>query len=155
MGEVLIREKRTGLVSAAEAKPPQFTPPSTDTATVTENYAQRHYRRAQEYMKKGNWAQAVQELRDAIKIEANKSEYHALLGVAYLQQKLPGMATVYIRQALKLNPRDPLASKYAAKLGIQPTAENSAKQNGKQPNSQQGSKPPKSGGLFGFFRSKK
>ncbi|MDZ8055652.1 MAG: hypothetical protein RMX68_026710 [Aulosira sp. ZfuVER01] len=30
------------------------------------------------------------------------------------------MATVYIRQALKLNPQHPLALKYAAKLNINP-----------------------------------
>ncbi|WP_421655368.1 J domain-containing protein [Leptothermofonsia sp. ETS-13] len=155
MGEVFIGEKRTGLVAAKEAKLLQFSPSPADTATATENYAQRHYRRAQEYMKKGNWNQAVQELRDAIKIEADKSEYHALLGVAYLQQNLPGMATVYMRQALKLNPRDPLATKYAAKLGIPSSADNEAQKNSKTANRHQNSKPTKGGGLFSFFRSKK
>lgn len=152
MGEVFIREKRTGLVKADEAKPVQFTPVPTGPETVTENYAQRHYRRAQEYMKNANWAQAIQELRDAIKIEANTSEYHSLLGVAYLQQNLRGMATVYFKQALKLNPDDPLAQKYAAKLGIQLTS-TTPPQNGKSA----ANKPQqaKTGGLFGFFRSKK
>lgn len=152
MGEVVVREKRTGLVSAAAAKPMQFTPPITDADVVTENYAQRHYRRAQEYMKKGNWTQAVQELRDAIKIEADKSEYHALLGVAYLQQNLQGMAKVYLRQALKLNPRDPLATKYAPKVGIEVPDATNGQQKDK---SQNGRKPPGGsarGGLFGLFR---
>ncbi len=154
MGEVFIGEKRAGLVSAQEVKPLQFSPPPLDTTTAVENYAQRHYRRAQEYMKKGNWNQAVQELRDAIKIEANKSEYYALLGVAYFQQNLPGMATVYMRQALKLNPRDPLANKYAAKLGLA-SAENEVQKNNKTANRQQTSKTTKGGGLFRFFRAKK
>ncbi len=139
MGEVFIREKRTGLITApTEVKVAKI---SEDPRPV-ENYAQRHYQRAQEYMKKGAWPQAVQELRDAIKLEAGKSEYHALLGLAYLQQNLNGMATVYFRQALKLNPKDPLAQKYAAKLGIQAS-----------------STPPtpketRRNGLFNMFRAK-
>lgn len=143
MGEVFIREKRTGLVSATEARPIAFTPVPNEQASA-ESYAQRHYRRAQEYMKKGAWTQAVQELRDAIKLEATQSEYHALLGLAYLQQNLNGMATVYFRQALKLDPRDPLALKYAPKLGI-PVS---------QPDTPAAT-PPKDtrkGGLFGLFR---
>jgi tetratricopeptide (TPR) repeat protein len=154
MGEVFIREKRTGIVSAPEAKPLQFTP--APEAPPHENYAQRHHRRAQEYMKKGNWTQAVQELRDAIKIESDKSEYHALLGVAYLHQNLKGMATVHFRQALKLNPQDPLAAKYAPKLGIQTNSIQDVQPNGKSANAQQKQKATKSnGGLFGLFRSKK
>ncbi|UBF25447.1 DnaJ domain-containing protein [Kovacikia minuta CCNUW1] len=155
MGEMFVREKRTGVVSAAEAKPLQFTPVSTTSPIATENYAQRHYRRAQEYMKKANWSQAVQELRDAIKIEADKSEYHAMLGIAYLHQNLKGMATVHFRQALKLNPQDPLATKYAAKLGIQTNAATNAQPNGKAANAQQNPKVAKGGGLFGLFRSRK
>jgi curved DNA-binding protein CbpA len=143
MGDIFIREKRTGIVSAAEAKPMQFTPAPSDTETPPENYAHRHYKRAQEYMKKQSWAQAIQELRDAIKIEADKSEYHALLGLAYLAQDLKGMATVYFRQALKLNPQDPLALKYASKVGI--VIESPAEQN----------KQPKRGGIFGIFGARK
>jgi len=153
MGEVFTGEKRTGLVSAAEAKPLQFTP-VVAAETVSENYAQRHYRRAQEYMKKNNWSQAVQELRDAIKIEADKSDYHALLGVAYLQQNLKGMATVYFRQALKLNPQDPIAIKFAAKLGIQADGTTNSQQNGKTASDQQ-PKTARSSGLFGLFRARK
>lgn len=154
MGDVFIREKRTGLVSATEAKPVQFTPIVPDAAPPSESYAQRHYRRAQEYMKKGNWSQAVQELRDAIKLEADKSEYHALLGLAYLQQNLPGMATVYCRQALKLNPKEPLALRYAAKVKVEVAAQ---PETAKTPldASKTAAKEDKGGGLFGLFRARK
>ncbi|SRR5579883_829623 len=154
MGEVLVREKPTGIVPASTPKqaPVVPEPPS----PPAENYAQRHYRRAQEYMKKGSWKDAEQELRDAIKIEAGKSEYHALLGVAYLQQNLPSMAKVYLRQALKLNPKDPLACRFAPKLGI----EMSVPENGRSPDKplnsgQTQSTTAKTGGLFGLFRTKK
>jgi Flp pilus assembly protein TadD len=58
------------------------------------------------------------ELRCAIKLETNNSKYYALLGVVHLQQGFPGMAKVYIRQALKLDPQQPLAIEYAAKLNL-------------------------------------
>jgi curved DNA-binding protein CbpA len=154
MGDVLMREKPTGLVSAAEAKPLQFTPAGTE--NISESYAQRHYRRAQEYMKKSNWKEAEQELRDAIKIEAGKSEYHALLGIAYWHQNLPSMAKVYLRQALKLNPQDPLACKFAPKLGLEAATPASGQQNGNARKAQTDNKAAKNnGGLFGLFRSKK
>lgn len=143
MGETLIREKRTGLVPANQQPQREFPPtPPVDSPSTT-SYAQRHYQRAQEYMKKEGWAMAVQELRDAIKIESNRSEYHALLAKAYLHQNLAGMAKVHFRQALKLNPKDPLALEYAKRLKIdlqQPT-------NGK--------KNKNSGGLFGGLFAKK
>jgi len=82
------------------------------------NYAQRHYQRAIQYAKQGQWTLAVQELRDAIKIEPNNGDYYALLGFVHLRQNLPGMAKVYIRQALKLNPQQQLALNYAKHLKI-------------------------------------
>jgi curved DNA-binding protein CbpA len=85
------------------------------------NYARRNYERAVQYGEQGKWDLAVQELRDAIKLEPNNSDYYALLGVVHFQQKFLGMAKVYIRQALKLNPTQPLALKYAAQLNIQST----------------------------------
>jgi curved DNA-binding protein CbpA len=82
------------------------------------NYAQNYYKRAVEYYNQENWNLAVQELRDAIKLDLKNSDYYALLGVVHFQQKFIGMAKVYIRQALKINPQQPLALKYAAFLQI-------------------------------------
>ncbi|WP_427160395.1 J domain-containing protein [Aliinostoc sp. HNIBRCY26] len=84
----------------------------------TINYAQRHYQRAIEYSKQSHWSLAVRELRDAIKLEPDNSDYYALLGVIHQKQKFIGMAKVYIRHALKLNPQNPLALKYASQLQI-------------------------------------
>lgn len=119
-GETEVLEKRTGIVSATQAKPTQFTPPPSETVQMAVNYGQRHYQRAQEYAKKGAWSQVVAELRDAIRLEATRSEYHSLLAHAYWMQNLPGMAKVHLRQALKFNPNDPLAKRYAAKLDLAP-----------------------------------
>ncbi|QYO62932.1 J domain-containing protein [Leptolyngbya sp. 7M] len=118
IGDPVIREKRTGIVSATQVKPAQFAPSQTETPQIAINYAQRHYYRAQEYAKKSNWTQVVAELRDAIRLEPNRSEYHSLLAKAYLMQNLVGMAKVHFRQALKFNPNDPLALQYAKRLDL-------------------------------------
>lgn len=118
IGDPVIREKRTGIVAAPQTKPTQFAPSQTETPQVAINYAQRHYYRAQEYAKKSNWTQVVAELRDAIRLESNRSEYHSLLAKAYLMQNLVGMAKVHFRQALKFNPNDPLALQYAKRLDL-------------------------------------
>jgi curved DNA-binding protein CbpA len=138
MGELVIREKRSGIVSA---KPIEFAPSPHETAQVAVNYAQRHYYRAQEYAKKANWPQVVAELRDAIRLEANRSEYHSLLAKAYFMQNLRGMAKVHFRQALKFNPKDPLALQYAAHLDLVEPAVPQAQRN--------------AGGLFNLFTKKR
>ncbi len=90
--------------------------------TLQESYAQRHYERAQEYIEKGAYDRAAQEMKDALRLIPAKSDYHALLSNIYLMQKLPGMAAVYCRQALKLNASDELAQKLAKRLKIQTKA---------------------------------
>lgn len=135
MGEPIIRQKRSGLMVPPKGQPIVANPQSTaeNPAAASTNYAQRHYERAVEYVKKENWPLAVQELRDAIRIEPKRSQYHALLGNVYLRQNFPGMATVHIRQALKLNPADPVALRCAAKLNLKietSTAEQKVKARG-------------------------
>jgi tetratricopeptide (TPR) repeat protein len=145
MGEPMIREKRTGIIAAKEAKPIEFAPVDPSGEKLTVNYAQRHYMRAQEYMKRDDWTMAVQELRDAIRIEPHKSDFHAMLAKAYLMQNLPGMAKVHFRQALKFNPRHEMALEYARRLNIplDPDINGTA------------AKETKGGGLFGLFAKKR
>lgn len=130
MGEVMVnREKRTGLVAAQPAQPASFTP-APERREASESYDRRHYRRAQEYTKKGAWDQAIQELKDAIKIDAKQSDYHALLGVAYLKKNIAGMARTHLRRALELNPHDTIALRFASQAGV-PVAPTQAPQNSK------------------------
>lgn len=143
MGEPLLLEKRTGIIASRVERPTQSALKEEKNATGV-NYAQRHYQRAQEYARKENWSQSVSELRDAIRLEPNRAEFHSLLAKAYLMQNLVGMAKVHFRQALKFNPQDPLAVYYAAKLKIPvetPDADNSSKS--------------ANSGLFSFFGRKR
>jgi curved DNA-binding protein CbpA len=151
MGEGFFRsERRTGVLPAAAAVPQQFTPAPTPEVRQ-ESYDRRHYRRANQYMKRAEWALAEQELREAIKIKADEADYHALLGIVYHYKKLDTLAKVYLRQALKLKPDHTMALRYATKVGIvpaSPTAGNSAQkpplklfsQNGKVPGQTVGSR---------------
>lgn len=123
MGDPIIRPKRSGLMASPQAPVSGIQPDdqSADEKPV-EDYAKRHYERAVVYAKSGNWPLVVQELRDAIRIEPKRSSYHALLGVAYLKQRLGGMAKVHLRQALKLDPSDRIARKYAPFVDLKPEA---------------------------------
>ena len=117
--KVAIAEQSTALVTQDEIEAqPQHIEKSVSSNQLQENYAQRHYQRAIDYVKQSNWKLAVTELRDAIHLNPKQSDYHALLGLVHLKQNLPGMARVYMRQALKLNPDHRLALKYAPILNI-------------------------------------
>lgn len=154
IGAPEIREKRTGVIPAVAARPIQYATLSPDAiATTGPSYAERHAQRAREYLKKRNWSMAVQELRDAIRLEPTQGEFHALLAIAYLMQNLPGMAKVHCRQALKLDPGNQLAIRYAKKLGIEvvlPPISSSADSSGRQASKPSNSADPRKG-LFGLF----
>ncbi|MEH2304972.1 J domain-containing protein [Nostoc sp.] len=115
--DLFLSQKAVPIISEVEVNQVELT--LTDDKPVLTNYSQRHYQRAIEYVRLGKWTIAVQELRDAIKLEPNNSDYYALLGLVHLKQKFMGMARVYICQALKLNPKNSLALKYAPELKIQ------------------------------------
>lgn len=149
MGEPIIREKRTGIVSAPKAQVPAKPIQDVEVDVDAIDYAERHYERAQSYARNGNWATATRELKDALKLNSSRSTYHALLAVAYLKQDLPTMARVHCRQALKLNPKDPLAMQYAPKLGVPVEGAETRKPGGKP--SGKGANSSSSGGLFNFF----
>lgn len=70
-----------------------------------------YIRRAEGYMAKKNFAGAVLELREALKLDQNNSRCHTLLGISYLKQNQATMAKVHINKALQLNPKEELALK--------------------------------------------
>ncbi|HEY9749380.1 MAG TPA: DnaJ domain-containing protein [Allocoleopsis sp.] len=118
-----------------------------------------YIRRAEGYMAKNNFAAAVLELREALKLDPNSSRSHSLLGASYLKQNQATMAKVHINKALQLNPNDELALKgkqFLEKLAQQAGGGTQKPASG----STQSKQPDKSGksgggGLFGFFGGKK
>jgi len=65
-----------------------------------------YIRRAQASLDQNNPAQALRELRDALRQEPDNGICHALLGLAYLRQNQPSMARVHINRAWQTSPQD-------------------------------------------------
>ena len=153
MGDPVIREKRTGLMAPSKATSSPIPSPGQSTApSDSKTYAERHYLRAQDYLRRQNAQGAVQELKDALKIEPQNSNYHCLIGQAYLLSKLPGMAKVHFKQALRLNPKNAVAQKYLNQLNDL-TSEKTKASTGKESSSPQSLAPHR--GLFGGIFSRR
>jgi tetratricopeptide (TPR) repeat protein len=165
-GESPLRQRRTGLMSPPS---PTVTPiqhnthhsssfneplsgplngplsgPLSNGLGTPQHYAQRHYDRAKHYAQTSRWKEAVQELKDAIRLDPTCSHYHALMGFIYMKQEQMGMARVYFKQALKLNPEDKLAKRFSEYL---PKTATSPQEPPKVE-----AKPTERRGLFGRFR---
>lgn len=157
--------------SSQQARRPtatQAAPAPQPRETVTEQYC----RRAEGYVAKGNYAQAVLELRDALQMDPKNARCHALLGSVYLRQKQPTMARIHFTKALELDPENELAIAGKTQLEAKPAAQTGAQAGkaGKQPTTGKTDKKtsaqkpdPKTnkpndqsgGGLFGLFGGKK
>ena len=87
--------------------------PGKTTKSVEEetSYVTQYCRRAEQLIEKNNFAKAILELRDALKMEPNNSRCHALMGTVYLKQKQSTMAKVHFDKALKADPKNELALK--------------------------------------------
>jgi curved DNA-binding protein CbpA len=115
-----------------------------------------YIRRAEGYMSKNNFAAAVLELREALKLDQNNSRCHTLLGVSYLKQNQVTMAKVHINKALQLNPKDELALK--GQRYLEGLVQKSGGKPKVSPQPEPRNQPDKSGGggLFGgLFGGKK
>ncbi|MEB3279553.1 MAG: DnaJ domain-containing protein [Lyngbya sp.] len=117
------------------APPP---PPKKDSAV------EQACNRAEKLMAIKNYAQAILELKDAVRQEPENSRCHGLLGLAYLGQNQPKLATPHIKRALQLNPKQPQALEAKKQL------EKATVAKVKKPQKESG------GGLFGgLFGGKK
>jgi curved DNA-binding protein CbpA len=158
MGEPVIREKRVGLMAPSKATASPIPSPAAGQGAdgTPKNYAERHSKRAQDYLKQRNAAAAIQELKDALKLEPQNSDYHCLIGQAYLLNKLPGMAKVHLRQALRLDPHSTVAQKYLNQLEETPGGANSTgKSTGSRSNARSAGSKNDKPGLFGTIFSRR
>lgn len=72
----------------------------------TSSYVTQYCRRAEQLIEKNNFAKAILELRDGLKIEPNNSRCHTLMGTVYLKQNQITMAKVHFDKALKADPNN-------------------------------------------------
>ncbi|MDX1976269.1 MAG: DnaJ domain-containing protein [Pseudanabaenaceae cyanobacterium bins.68] len=108
------------------------------------NSAAQHITMAEQLVAAQQWSLAIQELRAALQIDPNSSKSHALLGYVYMQRKLTSMAKSSFKQALKLNPNEPLAKENFAKLEGQ-------EQPVSKPEANKTATKDKKGGFFGWL----
>ena len=149
---------------ASSAKPPQppQTPQSTSTNKTPEEITPQvrvlsFIRRAQEYIDKNSYPQAIAELRDGLKIDPNNSTCHGFMGKIYLLQNQITMAKVHINKAHKANPEDPIVIEVRKKLNKLTKNHDIKAKNGKAKGSSKSNAPKSDNkGLFsGLFGTKK
>jgi curved DNA-binding protein CbpA len=144
-------------VTTQAKEPTAVAPP-----TTSEGYVKQYLRRAEELIAKRLYAAAIQELRDALRLDPQNVRCHALMGTVYLKQKQPKMAKGHLTQALKLDPNNSEARQGMAELQKQEAQASKATQSGAKTTqsgaktTQSGVKPPEGRrGLFGLFGGKK
>jgi curved DNA-binding protein CbpA len=145
-------EKSTASSATSSAAPAT---PATNPYAARQSLAEPYYNRAELAFKRQNYAQAVLELRDGLKLEPTNSRFHALLGMVYLEQKQGTMARIHFDKALSTNPEEPMALLGKQRLqhaSGQPSAAAGSKAS---PKAAKVSKDGKSGGLFGGLFGKK
>jgi curved DNA-binding protein CbpA len=145
--------------STQAASTPAATPPRSAPAAPAsrESFVDQYYRRAEGFVEKNNYAQAILELRDALKVEPNNSSCHALMGVIYLRQNKLPMAKIHLNKALEMDANNAMAKEGKQRL------EQMQAGSGKSGTSAAQKANPKidksggqsGGGLFGLFGGKK
>ncbi len=159
MGDPVIRAKRTGLMAPSKATASPIPSPGSSHGADKgpRDYADRHFKRAQDYIRDNKAQHAIQEMKDALKLEPQNSNYHCLMGQAYLLHRLSGMARVHFRQALRLNPNNSVAKKYMTRLEQEnPAGAKSASRANasSQTNASEPQADPPKRGLFGGIFSR-
>ncbi len=107
--------------------------------------------RAQQYISKGEFDQAITELRDALRIDPNHAVAHAVMGQSYLHKKQLTMAKVHIAKACEADPHNTIVVESKKALDKLTKRVNKAKSTSSNANN----KPGNSGFFSGFFGAKK
>lgn len=160
-----IAEPKKQIFTTASPPASRSTSPGIETPPPPpqESVADQYYRRAEGFVAKGNYAQAILELRDALQIEPNNSRCHSLMGMVYLRQNQATMAKIHFNKALSINPQDEMAlsgkqrlEQLTNKTAPPPAAKAANKPSAGEDRSAKGNKPSSNGGLFGgLFGGKK
>lgn len=127
--------------AASTSTPPPPPPPR------RESILERYLSRAKTMEDKGDYAQAILELRDALQAYPQSAICHRQLAGVYLKAGQPTMAKVHVKRALAIKPDDEIAQAIQKRLSRengQATRDNKASQAGKSRS-----------GLFGLFGGKK
>ncbi len=152
--ETVVKSKATATQASANASSPS----APVEEPTTESRVTAFVNRAQQYISKGEFDRGIQELKDALRIDPNHANAHAVMGQAYLHKKQLTMAKVHIGKAFKADPHNQLVMQSKKALDkLTRVANNSKTSNPGAADKTNGknSKPANSGFFSGFFGSKK
>ncbi|HEY9826028.1 MAG TPA: DnaJ domain-containing protein [Stenomitos sp.] len=125
-------------------------------ASAAGDFVKQYLRRAENLISKNCYADAVLELRDALRLDPQNSRCHALMGTVYLKQNQPKMAKGHLTQALKLDPNNAEARQAMTELTKLEAKATSTVQASAKATQTKGVKPTtERRGLFGLFGGKK
>jgi tetratricopeptide (TPR) repeat protein len=147
------------LATPAPAQPSQVpVAPTPVEEPTTDSRVNAFIARAQQYISKGEFDQAIQELKDALRINPNHGITHAVMGRAYLHKKQLTMAKVHIDKAFQAAPHNEIVmeSKKALDRLSRTTNQSKTSHPGSDSKSaDKNNKPGNSGFFSGFFGPKK
>jgi tetratricopeptide (TPR) repeat protein len=125
---------------------------------TTDSRVNAFINRAQQYISKAEFDQAIQELKDALRINPNHGVTHAVMGRAYLHKKQLTMAKVHIDKAFQAQPHNEIVIESKKALDKLSRAANQSKTShpgSGNKSADQNNKPGNSGFFSGFFGAKK
>jgi curved DNA-binding protein CbpA len=165
----LMQTSRSSQPTFAEPSPAVPTQPSSPDVSVTtpvkepvdrkavppsEVFVSQYIRRAEDYIEKNRYQDAIKELRSALSLDAQNFRCNLLIGVIYLRQKQPKMAKGYLQNAQKIEPSNAALLQELNLLKKQEDAVAKPSQAGAKV-TQPGVKAPERRGPFGWFGTKK
>jgi curved DNA-binding protein CbpA len=141
--------------SSSPGQPARPAPRPASAPPKKESLVDSSVRRAEEFEKKQDYAKAILELREALKMNPKNSNCHSRLGMIYIKTKQPKMARIHFDKALDINPNDEIAKAGRKRLeqtgAVKPSSTGRASKSSQSKDKSNG----KSGGLFGLFGGKK
>ncbi|TVQ20462.1 MAG: tetratricopeptide repeat protein [Leptolyngbya sp. DLM2.Bin15] len=146
-------DEQSSLSSTPAAKPasrPAAPPPTKD--SLVDSFI----RRAEEFEKQQNYAKAILELREALKLNPKNSNCHSRMGMIYIKTKQAKMARIHFDKALEINPNDEIAG--AGRRMLEQSGNASQATGAKSTGSKRAASDKDTsskGGLFGLFGGRK
>lgn len=149
----LLRKNQKG-AAPPSVNVPEITPTPHSAIPKKDSFVEQACHRAEQLIASQNYAQAASELKDAIKRQPDNSHCHGLLGLVYLKQNQPKLATPHINRALQIDPKQPQALEAKKELEKPPASAGTKSKTGQQ--TAKKSDKSSGGGLFGgLFGGKK
>lgn len=110
-----MRRMRAGSVPAEEFAPPDAAELAEISAERKER-AEKRFRQGMALQMEKNTKGALEAFKEAVKMNPNVTQYHTMLAVTYQKMGWTSYAMTEVQEALKLDPKEPLAIKIRAQL---------------------------------------